>query len=187
MLTFSIETAIEALRAVVEDVFTGVPVIHARQNAPRPQADYITIDTGGMAPIGLAHTVVDPDNTDKFIIRQDYTLTVQFQAYGQTARSLINRLEINVSGGNAAVTDRIIADTGMSPLSANNLSDVTQALNTGTERRAAVDITFLVSIGEDDVDLGIIESVTLVGNEYHTVSTKNTDDIQWTSTFTVDP
>ena len=186
MISFNYDTSEAAVRAIAQDI-VGVPVIFARQNAPRPQVDYITIDTLSVIPVGRAEIIADTVNQDKFKIIQDVSITMSFIAVGKQSRNLLAKLDLHLTGGNPVILDRLMDEAGVAPQGKANQLDTTALLETGYEPRAAMDVVFNGSIIEDNVDLGVIESVVISEIIYEAQSPHGDGDVQWTSTLTVEP
>ena len=186
-------TAEAGVRKISEDIVNSdtlptvnIPVIFARQNAPRPQSDYITVDTLAVTPVGRPQIIADEDNTDKYKIIQDVTAVISFAAYGKTANNLLSRLNLHING-NPIILDRFIVEAGVAPTGSASQRDLTVLLESGYEPRAVMDVVFNGALIEDNVDLGIIESVEISEITYEAAYPHGDGDVQWTSTLTVDP
>jgi len=191
MLNF--QTAEAAVRKIAEDVVNrdtlptvNIPVIFARQNSPRPQADYITVDTLAVTPVGRPQLIADEDNVDRYKIIQDVTALISFAAYGKTANNLLSRLDLHING-NPIILDRFIVEAGIAPTGSSSQRDLTVLLDTGYEFRAVMDVIFNGALIEDNVDLGIIESVEISEITYEAAYPHGDGDVQWTSSLTVEP
>lgn len=195
MLHYNLERTESLIRKIAEETIssglaTTVPVIYANQNAPKPLTNYITINTLGIRPVGRAVTQPDPlfpDDVNIFQIVQDIAVTITFVAVGKKAISTMSRLELNMSGGNPTVLDRLINEAGVSPQGKGNYLDTTAFLETGYEPRMAMDIIFNAVQVEGNIDLGNIASVEISEIEYHTNDPLSDDDIVWTSSLIVPP
>ena len=188
MISFNYDTSEAAVRQIAQDIVGNTyPVIFARQNTPRPQTDYITIDTVSVRPIGRAEQIYDEDNVDRFKIIQDVSVTMMFIAVGKQSRNLLAKLDLHLTGGNPAILDRLMVEAGLAPQGKANQLDTTALLETGYEPRAAMDVVFNGSLIDDNVDLGVIESVVLDEIIYEAASPHGDGDVQWTSNLTVEP
>lgn len=188
MISFNYDTSEDAVRAIAQDIVGNqYPVIFARQNTPRPQSDYITIDTLSVLPVGRSQVVYDTENVDKFKIIQDVSVTMTFVAVGRQSRNLLAKLDIHLTGGNPAILDRLMVEAGVAPQGKANQLDTTALLDTGYEPRAAMDVVFNGSLIDDNVDLGVIESVVLDEITYEAQYPHGDGDVQWTSSLTVEP
>jgi len=195
MLHYNLERTESLIRKIAEesisvDPVVVIPVIYANQNAPKPLTDYITINTLGIRPVGRASTQPDPlypNDVNIFQIVQDIAVTITFVAVGKKAISLMSRLELNMSGGNPAVLDRLLNEAGVAPQGKGNYLDTTAFLETGYEPRMAMDIVFNTTQVEGNINLGNIASVEISEIEYHTSDPLANDDIVWTSSLVVPP
>lgn len=188
VISFDYDVSEAAVRQIAQDIVGNTyPVIFARQNTPRPQTDYITIDTVSVRPIGRAEQIYDEDNVDRFKIIQDVSVTMMFIAVGKQSRNLLAKLDLHLTGGNPAILDRLMVEAGLAPQGKANQLDTTALLETGYEPRAAMDVVFNGSLIDDNVDLGVIESVVLDEIIYEAASPHGDGDVQWTSNLTVEP
>jgi hypothetical protein len=110
-----------------------------------------------------------------------------FIAVGKQSRNLLAKLDLHLTGGNPAVLDRLMVEAGVAPRGKANQLDTTAFLETGYEPRAAMDVVFHGSLIEDNVDLGVIESVVIDEIIYEAASPHGDGDVQWTSELTVEP
>lgn len=196
MITNNIELVEKRVRQIAEDIINSgfptiiIPIIFANQNAPKPLTNYVTINTLGIRPIGRAVTQADANNpTDvtKFQIVQDIEITITFVAVGKLAITALSRIEINLTGGNPNILDRLLDEAGVAPQGKANYLDTTAFLETGYEPRSAMDIVFNGVQVEAGIDLGNIASVEISEIEYHTNDPLSDDDIVWTSSLIVPP
>lgn len=195
MLHYNLERTESLVRKIAEDIINPVlpvtvPVIYANQNAPKPQTNYITINTLGVRPVGRISQQPDPNfpaDVTKFQLVQDITVTMTFVAVGKLAINLMSKLDMNISGGNPVILDRLLNEAGVAPQGKGNQLDTTAFLETGYEPRVAMDIIFNAVQVEDNIDLGNISSVILDEITYHSDDPLSVDDIQWTSSLTIDP
>lgn len=167
------------------------PVIFARQNAPRPTSDYITIDTLGVSPVGRARIIKDtteydnnPESPSAYKILQDVEVTLSFIAVGKKSKTLLSRLEMHLTGGNPIIVDSLIEHAGLAPTGKSSQPDTSAFLDSGYEARAAMEVGFHGCIIESNVDLGNIAQVAISDISYEAQSPHGDGDVLWTSSLT---
>jgi hypothetical protein len=137
-----------------------IPVIRANQNKIRPTDDtFVTYKLLGIAPLGQAQVITDPNNADMFRIVQDNELVVNFQSWGVHSKLAMSRVQ-NQLWNNPLISEQLAA-MGLAVKAPASIVDTTALLDTSYEPRDIMDVTFNVTIVEDNINLGWIEHISI--------------------------
>lgn len=156
----------------IEQEAPGFPVVVLRQNAERPLESYYGIELiTPLAKPGQRDDIIHKSDTT-FTICGQRSVTVQISAY--LIRDRLNRnihddmyvphemLKVLQDSVDNPSKMQVLRDAGLAVWSAGDILDIPEAVETGFESRASMEVVMGL-VSSRDVDLGAIESVEITG------------------------
>lgn len=135
---------------------TGVRVIKANQNAPRPKTDYITLLLSTSSKVGeeqISMADIDGDIT----IGTDRDLTITLQCISEDSLQILEDLKFDIKKESNLETLR---DVEIAYVNAGDVIDITELIGSNEmETRASVDLFFRTAIVATD-NVGIVDKVS---------------------------
>lgn len=112
-----------------------------RKDGPRPKPPFITIKIlSGPTPIGIDELRVKEGFTDKFQLQGLRQYTVSIQSFGVEGYDLLDDLQTSLDDSER--TRQLYVDAEIAIVSRGVLTDITALMETGHEKRSALDIVF---------------------------------------------
>lgn len=113
----------------------------ARRDGPRPKPPFVTIKIlSGPTPIGIDELRLKDGETDKFQLQGLRQYTVGLQAFGVEGYDLLDNLQTSLD--DTYRTKQLYDDAEVAIVSRGVVTDITALLETGHEKRCALDIVF---------------------------------------------
>lgn len=144
-----------AIRAVIQPRLpTGVLVIFADENAPRPSKTYLTIKVVEKHSVGQPHYT----NTNSAGVQQlswDEDVSVSVQSFGSNAYDILDALSADFKRESIL---ELLQSSDIVVRSIDTVRNLTELLDSVFEQRASVDLVFGIAQSINDT-VGWIESV----------------------------
>ena len=140
-------------------LYTGLTVIWSNDNGPKPDLPYVALRRQVLNPIGGDY-LSKPDSNGEAKISGNRDLIIYFQAYGTNAMGVLENLwTVRL----IPASQEQLATKGISLINKLALNNITGLNETKFEERAQMDLVFLFASLRIDVDVGIIENISING------------------------
>lgn len=140
---------------------TGVQVIWAEQNAPRPANPYISLKLLNSNAIGYDY-ITEPDDDGMAVIYGNREFTLEINYFGNDGLGAME--QIRTAFFNPVIREEL-NQIGLVFVERLTFLDTTQLLDTRYERRYTMELRFRYSnqgVGEPDkIDIGLIETAEI--------------------------
>lgn len=155
-MALNYNTVKTSLYTWADSIVNPIPVILYQPNAPRPSLPYVTLYLNSIVSIGDDY-LPRPDSAGDITLVGDRDFTVQVQAYGDNALTILENLRTSLQ--KPSVLDTLRAN-GIVFVNSLAINDITALLDTEWEPRGSMDVLFRIAQTDSD-NLGVIETVEL--------------------------
>jgi len=149
--------------------YSGITVDWQNQNCPKSDLPYIALRRQSLKAIGHGF-ISDPDDSGIGKISGDREIIVNFQAYGNNAFGMLEDL------WNVRLLDssnELLRAGGLTLVDQLAILNITGLNDLEFEERASMDLSFGFVSQNDNVDLGLIETINIENNVKEPDKTQN--------------